>query len=77
MWNCNFGPWAGGGWMVGHSLTSLVLLVILGLIVWSLFRTRRTDCSRSDREDSLEILKTRLAKGELSIEEYQKLKSML
>ena len=76
MWNCGTYPWF-GGWMVGHSLWGLLLLAGLGMLVWTMFRNRHTGNSAADRFDSLEILKLRLAKGEISVEEYNMLKAML
>ena len=35
------------------------------------------DSSSSTKQDPIEILKVRLAKGEITIEEYQKLKKIL
>lgn len=76
MWNCGTLPWA-GGWMMGHSLWGLVLVVVLGILIWNAMSTRRGENSVADRTDSLAILKLRLAKGEITIEEYNTLKSML
>ncbi len=76
MWNCGILPWS-GGWMVGHSLWGLLFLAGIGVLLWGAFRTRRPPGPMADRADSLEILKLRLAKGEISIDEYNTLKSML
>jgi len=77
MWNCGTFPWLGGGWMTGHSLWGLLLLAVLVVSLWAIFGTRRGGNSAADRSDSLEILKNRLARGEITIEEYRNLKSML
>ncbi len=74
MWNCGTLPWA-GSWMMGHSLWGLVL--VLGVLIWNAVSTRRGGNSVADRADSLAILKLRLAKGEITIEEYNILRSML
>jgi len=76
MWNCGTLPWS-GGWMIGHSLWGLLLVVGVGALLWTAFKPRRPSVSLADRADSLEILKLRLARGEISIEEYNTLKSML
>ena len=76
MWNCGTLPWF-GGWMIGHSLWGLLLVVGVGALLWTACKPRRSSGSSADRADSLEILKLRLARGEISIEEYNTLKSML
>jgi putative membrane protein len=76
MWICGTHPWL-GGWMMGHSLWGLLILVILATLVWKGLRNRRDGNSAADRSDSLEILKLRLARGEITIEEYTNLKSIL
>lgn len=76
MWNCGTYPWL-GGWMMGHSLWGLLLLAGLGMLIWTVLRNRNTGNSAADRFDSLGILKLRLAKGEISVEEYNKLKTMI
>lgn len=76
MWNCGTLPWS-GGWMIGHSLWALLLAAGIGALVWAVIRPRRPPGPAADRADSLDILKLRLARGEISIEEYNTLKSML
>lgn len=76
MWSCmsNFGghPWGFG---------TIIFLLILGLLVYAVIRAvggrKDTRNHISDRNDSLEILKIRLAKGEISIEEFERLKDYL
>ena len=85
MWNCNYGPWA-GGWGGGFFPGNLWGLLIWGLVIvlliylaTRLFRSRADhplNASR-DRDDSLSILKTRLARGEISTEEYTQMKKVL
>jgi len=76
MWSCmsNFGghPWG---------LGTIIFLLILGFLVFAIIRavSGRKDTRNhfSDRNDSLEILKIRLARGEIGIEEFDRLKSYL
>jgi putative membrane protein len=86
MWNCNnwtgefpfgigkffwgFGPWGG--------LLSLLFLIFIIYLMFSIARNffPKTNGS-SDRRDSLEILKNRLAKGEITPEEYHRLQEVL
>ena len=77
MWDCGFplsSPWMGGTtfWGLG---TILLLTALLGLF---LFVSRRADkTSRADRDDSLGIIKVRLARGEINQEEYLEMKKAL
>lgn len=61
----------GGSWRVDRWL--VVIGVILALVVWLM--RRRTDSFR--RNDSLDILKVRYAKGEISKEEFKERKMNL
>ncbi len=76
MWNCGTMPWF-GGWMAGPSLWGILVAAGIGVLLWTAFKPRRSSAPSADRTDSLEILKLRLARGEISIEEYKTLKSML
>ena len=78
------GPWMGGGWGSGGSpwwgLLSLAvgLLMIGGLaliVVWAL--RRGDDRGSSSEERALAILKERYARGELSHEEYERMRRVL
>lgn len=76
MWSCmsNFGghPWGFG---------TIVFLLVLGLLAYTVIRAANGCRDKrnhfSDRNDSLEILKIRLAKGEISSEEFERLKGHL
>lgn len=76
MWNCmsDFGgpPWGFG---------SIIFLIMFGLLAYAVIRTVN-GCKDprnhvNDRNDSLEILKMRLARGDINIEEFELLKSYL
>lgn len=73
MWGCApspFGYWSGMLW--------LVLAVAVAALLPGLRRgLRNRDGSRADREDSLRILRLRLAKGEISPEEYRRMREIL
>lgn len=78
MWNCvaSASHWFGGmrpdqaNWLLSG-------LLVVGVLAFLLFWRTRRDRPSADRNDSLEILKIRLAKGEISIEEYETLKKTL
>lgn len=84
MWGCNnfpFMSWTSG--MFSGGIFSLFVWVLIALaIVWlvkKLFESAKPGQKDSymDKSDSLEILKRRYAKGDLSLEEYIKIKSIL
>mgnify|MGYP001595821524 CR=1 FL=1 len=86
MWNCGnwmegmpYGVgrlfmWAGPfGWVLG--LLFFLLIIYLSFkIVKSIIPSSNAD---SDKYDSLGILKTRLARGDISQDEYQRMRDML
>lgn len=77
MWDCGFpvsSPWMGGTtfWGLG------AILLLAALLGFFLFGSRRANKTRiADREDSLGIINMRLARGELSQEDYQEIKKIL
>ena len=85
MWGCNYlsfedGRW--GGWFPGSPEMLLicglifflaVLLAVLILKSWA----QRCNSSSRDRIDSLSILKARFAKGEITREEFVRMKEVL
>lgn len=73
MFGCNldgFVHW--GGWFTGA-----IFLLAVFFIAWLGLRFTRKKTLDSDRLDSMEILKIRLAKGDITLEEYNTLKSAL
>ena len=85
MWGCDYGPMSGGWWgsFIPGSLFSLLLwgLVILWIVFLAVRifkpRTREPLWREQDRFDSETILKTRFAKGEISQEEFLKMRQTL
>ncbi len=79
MWNC-------GNWLVGFpagmghfgGIFGLFLLLIIGYLIFMLRQTfRQKSRINTDKDDSLAILKTRLAEGTISHEEYQRIRDVL
>ena len=86
MWGCNYIPFSGGGWGGGFFPGGIFPLLLWGLVlfllVYGVVRLVRTNArgpggSSMDRDDSMSILKTRYARGELSREEFEKMKQVL
>jgi len=78
MGDCNFSlfhNWS-GGWM-WHTAWIALLVVIAGAVVWFLLGRSKEGTPNADKADSLEILKLRLARGEITTEDYDTLKSVL
>lgn len=61
-----------GGWFFGP-----IFLLAGVLIAWLVLHGAPKKPRNTDRNDSMQILKARLAKGEISLEEYNTLKSVL
>ena len=84
MWGCNL-PFSGGwrgGFLQGDLLSFLFWALVISLVVYLLIRIFRSQANHSnvtsqDRIDSLSILKARFAKGEISQEEFLKMKQIL
>lgn len=81
MWGCNFlssgmGHWGFGGGMIGFGITLLIIvLVVFGLL--QLSKSGRKRDPHADTTDSLKILKSRYAKGEITEQEYLKMRDIL
>ena len=87
MWGCDYIPFLGGrSWTGGFFPGGILYMVVWGLVVLlfvyaavRIFKTITADKygSQRDRIDSLAILKARFAKGEISHEEFNKMKQIL
>ena len=77
-WGFMYGP--GHGWFMG-GFGSLFGLLLIGLLIFwviRLFQGAGADSSaRRDREDSMEILKRKYANGDISTEEFRKIRGLL
>lgn len=76
MWNCSFGPpfLNGFGGLLITSMMVVTIVYIMILIVRSFFGK---DTAVRDVSDSLEIVKRKFAMGEISEEEFQKMREIL
>lgn len=87
MWGCDYIPFLGGSsWAGGFFPGGILYLLVWGLIVLlfiyaavRIFKAITAEKSGSyrDRIDSIAILKARFAKGEISSEEFHKMKQIL
>ena len=74
MIGCAYGSIAhwGGGWF-----GMFALVIIVGVAAYAAARLLDSRGSKRDRRDSLDILKCRLASGEITVEEFETLKRYL
>ena len=67
-----------GDWVFSIFGTLIILALIVGLIVWLVSPSSRSDTGpTASRESADEILDRRLASGELTVEQYQQLRGAL
>jgi|SRR6056297_703415 len=82
-----FGPSFTGGWILSLSkfvFIGLVLALILWLLRWAFgpggpLRDKEFDCPSEEKtyDEALDILRKRMAKGEISLEEFEMRKRAL
>lgn len=83
MWNCNWGqPFTHGGWFMGHGpfgplLGILLVALFVYLVVLAIRAVTTGKKTNRDAGDSLEIIKTKYASGEITEEEYRRMKEVL
>ena len=68
-----YGPYGGGMWFFHFFFWLLIIIGIVLLIVWVVRRTG-THAGGHDEETALDLLKKRYARGEISKEEYDKMR---
>jgi|SRR5450756_351292 putative membrane protein len=67
-----------GDWIFSIFGTLIILALIVGLIVWLVSPSSRSDTGpTASRESADEILDRRLASGELTVDQYQQLRAAL
>ncbi|HER63593.1 MAG TPA: hypothetical protein ENO11_06420 [Desulfobacteraceae bacterium] len=76
MWNCNWGPPLQYGFF-GMMINIIVLAAIIYIVVLTIQALKTKSKSNRDADDSLEIIKRKLAHGEISEEEYRRMKEIL
>lgn len=85
MWGCDYGPMS-GGWWGGFFPGSLFSLLLWGLVIMLIVllairifkpQTHGRRGPAQDRFDSETILKARFAKGEISRDEFVRMRQVL
>ena len=77
MWNCDWGPPIFHSGIVGILINVMMLVTILYIVVLIIRSFLSKDKSNMDTSDSLEIVKRKLALGEITEEEYHRMKDIL
>jgi len=79
MWGWPMMGFGGIGMIFGFIFFIAIIIGVVLLIVWLVRRTGLTDFSISDKQGSrsLDILKERYARGELTKEQYENIKKEL
>jgi uncharacterized membrane protein len=60
----------------GMGFGGILWIVLIGVVVWAVVKSS-TRTSTASTDSARAVLDTRLARGELSIEEYRKLREVL
>ncbi len=81
------GNYFGGGWGYGFGLGWIFMIIFWGLVIWAIFALVRGGSGHSccgghnhgeyGEKTPLDILKERYAKGEVSKEDFEKMKKDL
>lgn len=74
MYNCDIGGIMGWGGGLTNIIFAVLLITVAIIIINRLLPQHKKN---ADASDSMEILKRRLASGEISLEEYEKLKKFI
>ena len=80
MSGCGYGNWHGGygghmiGFGYGGKLMWLLFFIVIGATIYLLWRASK-GAGRSVAETPLDILKNRYARGDISKEEFEKMKA--
>ncbi len=77
MWNCNWGPPIFQSGIVGILINVMMLVTIIYIVVLIIRSFLSKDKPNRDTSDSLGIVKRKLALGEITEEEYHRMKDIL
>jgi len=70
----HMGDWGGGWWIAMVFMMVIFWAAVIALVVWGV---RSVAGSREDRKTPLDIARERLARGEISEEEFERIKRQL
>ena len=76
MWNCSFGtPFLNG--IVGILINTMMVVTIVYILILIVRSFMGKGTAKRDVTDSLEIIQRKFASGEISEEEFQRMKEVL
>lgn len=67
----------GSGMEIGWVFGWIILAIIIGLVVRGICTPRKCNSDASEKDEAVEILKKRYARGEISEEEFEHMKHEL
>ena len=70
-WNWGGNPW---GWLLMLVFWVLVIGGVAAIVIWAISRTHPTDSGAGNRQDAMEILKQRYARGEIDREQFEQIR---
>lgn len=70
----HMGDWGGGWWIAMVFMMVIFWAAVIAVVVWAV---RSIAGSREDRRTPLDIARERLARGEISEEEFERIKRQL
>lgn len=77
-WDGSEGYWCGFGYGYGGMFMGIVVLIVLAVVVYFIVQAfRAKNSAGAGQESPLDILKKRYAKGDISKEEYDRIKNDL
>lgn len=68
------GMQGGGGWMLAHGIFWLLLIAGIVLLIGWLLQARSSASREQASESALEILEKRYARGEITRDEFERMK---
>ena len=72
------GPWGAGGWWAGMLAMLAFWIILVGGVVWAVrILSRGVGANGRDQSRALAILEERFARGEISAEEFRRMREEL
>lgn len=76
MWNCNWGPFSQYG-IIGMLINIMMMVTIIYIVILTVRSFLSRGKPNGDTNDSIEIIKHKFVRGEITEEEFQRMKEIL